>query len=52
MFLLLTLNKQIPAGNGSQAEDVKSLYKKKKTELADVPSGCTSCIQPLDVFFP
>ena len=34
-----------------QTDGVKALLKKKNTELVNVPPGCTSRVQPLDVFF-
>ena len=32
-----------------QTDGVKILLKKRKNALVNVPKGCTSCIQPLDV---
>ena len=34
-----------------QTDDVKARLKKKNTELLNVPPGCTSRVQPLDVSF-
>ena len=34
-----------------QTDGVKALLKKKNTELVNVPPGCTSQVQPLDVSF-
>ena len=34
-----------------QRDGVKALLKKKNTELVNVPPGCTSRVQPLDVSF-
>ena len=34
-----------------QTDGVKALLKKKNTELVNVPPGCTSRVQPLDVSF-
>ena len=34
-----------------QADGVKALLKKKNIELINVPPGCTSRVQPLDVSF-
>ena len=34
-----------------QTDGVKALLKKKNTELVNVPLGCTSRVQPLDVSF-
>ena len=35
----------------AQQADVKALLKKKNTKVVNVPPGCTSRIQPLDVSF-
>ena len=34
-----------------QTDGVKALLKKKNTELVNIPPGCTSRVQPLDVSF-
>ena len=34
-----------------QADDAKAQLKKKNSELVNVPPGCTSRVQPLDVSF-
>ena len=34
-----------------QRDSAKALHKKKNTELVNVPPGCTSRVQPLDVSF-
>ena len=34
-----------------QADDAKALLKKKNSELVNVPPGCTSRVQPVDVSF-
>ena len=34
-----------------QTDGVKALLKKKNTKLVNVPPGCTSLVQPLDVSF-
>ena len=34
-----------------QTDGVEALLKKKNTELVNVPPGCTSLVQPLDVSF-
>ena len=35
--------------SAEETDEVKSMLKRKKTELVNVPPGCTSRIQPLDV---
>ena len=34
-----------------QSDGVKALLKKKNGELVNIPPGCTSRVQPLDVSF-
>ena len=34
-----------------QSDGVKALLKKKNAELVNIPPGCTSRVQPLDVSF-
>ena len=34
-----------------QTDGIKALLKKKNTEFVNVPPGCTSRVQPLDVSF-